>query len=206
MKFIGTVAAFILALSLLPSQAEARHRYHRIITDRIQTTVALGCVPDNNGHQSCLGGPNLTSSLPSRSEGHETLGGGVVKSHKTGAIAHVAAQYAALFQAYIDDLESAGAAIRFMGGIRRGHCWSGGMHPCGKALDVCQYSRDVVDSRCHLPSRSTLAAIAERHGLFEGGQWCHGDMGHAQVGVSAAACGTTLMARSRHNRIKYARR
>ena len=71
MKFIGTVAAFILAFSLLPSQAEARHHYrhHRIITDRIQPTVATGCSFDNNGHQACLGSVQRTSSLPNRSEG-----------------------------------------------------------------------------------------------------------------------------------------
>lgn len=126
-------------------------------------------------------------------------GAGIVRSHKTGATARVAAAHAAAFQAYIDDLESQGATIRFMGGIRRGHCWSGGMHPCGKALDVCQLSRDRVDSRCHLPSRQALARIAEAHGLFEGGQWCHGDMGHAQVGVSAAACGDRSPVYAKHH-------
>lgn len=121
---------------------------------------------------------------------------GNVVSHKTGATAHVGAQFASRFQAYIDDIEAHGATVRFMGGIRRGHCWSGGMHPCGKALDVCQTGRGRVDARCHLPSRHELARIAAAHGLFEGGQWCHSDYGHAQVGESAAACGSrpTMMA------------
>ena len=124
-------------------------------------------------------------------------GSGNVVSKKTGASARVSWQYAATFQAYIDDLENQGAAVRFMGGIRRGHCWAGSLHPCGKALDVCQLARGRVDSRCHLPDRSTLARIAAAHGLFEGGQWCHSDYGHAQVGVTAEACGSSMSARRR---------
>lgn len=120
---------------------------------------------------------------------------GVVVSKKTGASARVSPQYAAAFQAYIDDLESGGASIRFMGGIRRGSCHAASLHPCGKALDVCQTARGRVDRRCHLPAPSTLAQIASRHGLFEGGRWCHSDYGHVQVGVTAAACGSTLSAR-----------
>jgi hypothetical protein len=45
-----------------------------------------------------------------------------------------------------------------------------GQAACGKALDVCQCRRGVVDPRCHLPGRATIAAIAGPHGLFEGGQ------------------------------------
>jgi len=136
-----------------------------------------------------------------RSAAFEANGSGIVISKKTGAKAHVGASHAAAFQAYIDDLEAHGAAVRFMGGIRRGKCWSGGMHPCGKALDVCQLSRGRVDGRCHLPGRQAIASIAAQHGLFEGGQWCHSDYGHAQVGESAAACGSSnsLAARRRHH-------
>jgi len=128
---------------------------------------------------------------------------GVVRSSKTGATARVGVQFAARFQAYIDDIEARGATIKFMGGIRRGHCWSGGMHPCGKALDVCQTGRGRVDPRCHLPSRHELARIAAAHGLFEGGQWCHSDYGHAQVGESAAPCGSrgsTMIASAKRKR------
>jgi hypothetical protein len=115
---------------------------------------------------------------------------GVVTSHKTGARAHVGVAYAAKFQAYIDDLErNHGARVIFMGGIRPGHCASASLHPCGRALDVCQLSRGVVDSRCHLPPRQTLAQIAAAHGLFEGGRWCNSDYGHAQLGTTAADCG-----------------
>jgi hypothetical protein len=107
---------------------------------------------------------------------------------QAGAKATVGTRYAAQFQAYIRDLEAAGARILFMGGVRPGRCSSASMHPCGRALDVCQLRRGVVDRRCNLPSRSAIAAIAARHGLFEGGQWCRSDYGHAQVGISAQAC------------------
>jgi hypothetical protein len=125
-----------------------------------------------------------------------------ITSHKTGARANVGSQHAAAFQAYINDLEASGARVRFMGGIRPGRCSSRHMHPCGRALDVCQLSRGVVDHRCNLPGPSQMAAIAARHGLFEGGQWCHSDYGHAQVGVSAPACGGHHYAtRHRHRRV-----
>jgi hypothetical protein len=115
---------------------------------------------------------------------------GIVTSRKTGARARVGVAYAAQFQAYIDDLENNhGARILFMGGIRPGHCSPSGLHPCGKALDVCQLRRGVVDSRCHLPPRRELAQVASAHGLFEGGRWCNSDYGHAQLGATARDCG-----------------
>ena len=112
---------------------------------------------------------------------------GNVVSHKTGATARVSPQYAARFQAYIDAIEATGASVRFMGGTRRGRCSSSSMHPCGKALDVCQTGRGRVDARCHLPSRHELARIAAAHGLVEGGRWQHSDYGHAQVGGYSGA-------------------
>ncbi len=115
---------------------------------------------------------------------------GVIKSAKTGARARVGVAYAARFQAYIDDLENNyGARILFMGGIRPGRCSISSEHPCGKALDVCQLRRGVVDPRCKLPGRAVLGQIAASHGLFEGGRWCNSDYGHAQIGATAAACG-----------------
>jgi hypothetical protein len=114
----------------------------------------------------------------------------IVKSRKTGALARVGAIYAARFQAYIDDLETNyGARVLFMGGTRPGRCSRSSQHPCGKALDVCQLRRGVVDPRCKLPGPITLAEVAAAHGLFEGGRWCNSDYGHAQVGVTAGACG-----------------
>ena len=115
---------------------------------------------------------------------------GIIVSSKTGARTRVGVAYAARFQAYIDDLEkNYGARILFMGGLRPGRCSIFGEHPCGKALDVCQLRRGVVDPRCNLPGRVTLGRIAASHGLFEGGRWCDSDYGHAQVDVTAPACG-----------------
>jgi len=39
------------------------------------------------------------------------------------------------------------------------------------------------------------------HGLFEGGRWCNSDYGHAQVGVTAAACGDRFRIVQRQNSI-----
>ena len=115
---------------------------------------------------------------------------GIIISSKTGARTRVGVAYAARFQAYIDDLEkNYGARILFMGGLRPGRCSIFGEHPCGKALDVCQLRRGVVDPRCNLPGRVALGRIAASHGLFEGGRWCDSDYGHAQVDVTAPACG-----------------
>lgn len=125
-----------------------------------------------------------------------------VTSRKTGASARVGCAHVAAFQGYVDELENQhGATVYFMGGIRRGKCWSGGMHPCGKALDVCQTSRGRVAAKCHLPGRTQLAAIASRHGLYEGGRWCSSDYGHAQVGVSAADCGSQIASARRRHRV-----
>jgi len=114
---------------------------------------------------------------------------GIVISRKTGARARVGVAYAGRFQAYIDDLETNyGARVLFMGGTRPGRCSRSSEHPCGKALDVCQYRRGVVDPRCNLPGRAAIGKIAASHGLFEGGRWCNSDYGHVQVDVTVA-CG-----------------
>ena len=127
---------------------------------------------------------------------------GIVISHKTGARARVGVAYAARFQAYIDDLENNhGARVLFMNGIRPGRCSPASEHPCGKALDVCQRRRGVVDPRCNLPGRVALGHIASVHGLFEGGRWCNSDYGHAQVGVTAAACGDRFRLVQRQNSV-----
>ena len=127
---------------------------------------------------------------------------GIVISRKTGARARVGVAYAARFQAYIDDLENNhGARVLFMNGIRPGRCSPASEHPCGKALDVCQRRRGVVDPRCNLPARVALGRIATAHGLFEGGRWCNSDYGHAQVGVTAAACGDRFRLVQRQNSV-----
>jgi hypothetical protein len=194
MKVAALVA--LVVLIALPAQAAQRHRQ--------PASPAVAC--DNDGR--CT-----TQSAGARIQGQETTGAasqnmaaaaqrkahaidangnkayGVVISLKTGAKARVGISYAARFQAYIDDLENNyGARVLFMGGIRPGHCSPASEHPCGKALDVCQRRRGVVDPRCNLPGRVALGRIAASHGLFEGGRWCDSDYGHAQVGVTAAAC------------------
>lgn len=115
-------------------------------------------------------------------------GPGIVRSRKTGATARVGESHAARFQAYVDDVEAHGGAVKFMGGIRRGRCSEASKHPCGRALDVCQLSRGVVDARCHLPSPVELERIAARHGLVEGGRWCHTDYGHVETSPGAQTC------------------
>lgn len=179
---------------MLSADVAQRHR---------QIGMTANC--DNDGHCTVL---NIVAPVPSSKSSSESQNaiavaphlthapdangnkGGAVISSKTGARARVGIRYAARFQAYIDDLESNyGARVLFMGGIRRGRCSTSSEHPCGKALDVCQRRRGVVDPRCHLPGRVALARIAASHGLFEGGRWCNSDYGHAQVDVTAAACG-----------------
>lgn len=116
-------------------------------------------------------------------------GTGIVRSVKTGATARVAPRYAPRFQAYVDDLEAHGAAVRFMGGYRGGPCAPPRhKHPCGMALDVCQLARGVVDGRCGLPPPATVSVIARRHGLTEGAIWCSTDYGHVEAGASAGGC------------------
>ncbi len=187
--------AALIALIALPAQAGQRHHQNSL-----QATTC-----DNNGHCTTL---RATAPMPSyrnrRSEIQRTMANvqrhatldangntvGVVISHKTGAHARVGTDYVARFQAYIDDLETNhGARVLFMNGIRPGRCSTFSEHPCGKALDVCQLRRGVVDPRCNLPGRVALGQIAASHGLFEGGLWCDSDYGHAQIGVTAATCG-----------------
>jgi hypothetical protein len=161
--------------------------------DRQAVSLAIAC--DNNGRCTAS---NTAAPEPHRKRTHTVAApavdangntAGTVISHNTGARARVGVAYAARFQAYIDDLESNyGARVLFMGGIRPGRCSIYSEHPCGKALDVCQLRRGVVDPRCHLPGRQELGRIAASHGLFEGGLWCDSDYGHAQIDVTAPAC------------------
>jgi hypothetical protein len=165
---------------------------------------SLAATCDNDGHCTTLTTKASAPSLHrSRSKTQTTIptnedtrvvdangsAAGVIVSGKTGARARVGIAYAARFQSYIDDLENNhGARVLFMGGIRPGRCSVSSEHPCGKALDVCQLRRGVVDARCNLPGRVAMGEIAASHGLFEGGRWCNSDYGHAQVDVTAAAC------------------
>jgi hypothetical protein len=189
-------AAALSALILVPAEAGQRHRHASV--------PVVSC--DNDGRCTTFGATAPTpSTRKRRSKTKSTIAtarhespaldangnpAGIVVSAKTGARARVGVAFAARFQAYIDDLETNhGARVLFMGGIRPGRCSTSSEHPCGKALDVCQLRRGVVDRRCKLPSRVMLGKIAASHGLFEGGRWCNSDYGHAQVDVTAAACG-----------------
>ena len=193
---VAAVAA-LGVLIMLPGEAGQAHRQYAL-------SMATTC--DNDGHCATLGAIEPTpgyrkswseikktsATAQHRSRAIDANGNpaDVVISSKTGARARVGIAYAARFQAYIDDLENNyGARVLFMGGIRPGRCSISSEHPCGKALDVCQLRRGVVDPRCKLPNRVALGRIAASHGLFEGGRWCDSDYGHAQIGVTAAACG-----------------
>lgn len=124
------------------------------------------------------------------------MGAGIVRSLKTGVIAHVAAQYAGKFQGLLNDLESAGATIYYMGGIRPGRCSLGSQHPCGWAIDICQdYRGHVSGSKdCNLPKPAKFHEIVRAHGLYDGSVWCSTDYGHVQAkdsgGCNMAAHGS----------------
>jgi hypothetical protein len=195
---VAVLAALSVLIVTAPTAKGSEHRHTS------QATITC----DNDGHCTTLDAfrerPNLPNKQrqarlskeaskdwvhpPAVDANGNTMG--LIISSKTGARARVGAAYSLRFQAYINDLENNyGARVLFMGGIRPGRCSIYSEHPCGKALDVCQLRRGVVDSRCHLPNRTTLAKVAASHGLFEGGRWCDSDYGHAQVGVTAPACG-----------------
>ena len=122
-------------------------------------------------------------------EAHET-GSGIVRSHKTGATAHVSPKWAPKFQHVVDALEAAGASIYYMGGYRSGHCSVGSQHPCGSALDICQDSRGHVSGLrdCHMPAPAAFHAIVAAAGVYGGEVWCHTDYGHIQGLASGAGC------------------
>jgi len=103
--------------------------------------------------------------------------GAEIKS-SSGARASVSAQYAGKFQALITWLDNHGYKIRFMGGYRPGKCWSGGMHPCGKAIDINQTGR----GRIVASFPAGVDEYARTLGLVPGSGWCNQDRGHFQVG------------------------
>lgn len=157
----------------------------------VDSNAPAAAVADNKPAEVPMVGPVQKRDKHRPSASHaKANAAGIVVSGKTGARARVAVAYAARFQAYIDDLETNhGARVAFIGGIRPGRCATSSLHPCGRALDVCQLRRGVVDARCRLPPRRQLAQIAASHGLFEGGRWCDSDYGHVQLGDTAGDCG-----------------
>ena len=98
---------------------------------------------------------------------------------KSGATAQVAGQWAHKFQCLVNKIDASGFHIKFMGGYRPGPCWSGGKHPCGMALDICQLSRDVT---CPGFPRAASTKFALACGLFPGSLWKRNpDTGHFEV-------------------------
>ena len=194
MRF-AVAAVTLSALMMLAGDAGQSHRQNDLlpgICDNNAHCTTFSTITSTPGHRESPFEVKKTTTPQHQSHTLDANGNpaGVVISRKTNARARVGIAYAARFQAYIDDLENNyGARVLFMGGIRRGRCSMSSEHPCGKALDVCQLRRGVVDPRCKLPSRIILGQIAAAHGLFEGGRWCNSDYGHAQVGVTAGACG-----------------
>lgn len=97
---------------------------------------------------------------------------------RSGATAKVASHAAHKFQCLVDRLEAQGYQIKFMGGWRKRGSVRHSLHPAGLALDINQYSRNVVRPR--MPSNEI--ALANACGLISGRQWRHADSGHFQVG------------------------
>ena len=192
----GTLASLVglVALIMLSADVGQMHFF----------SPAMDCGEGDSGGCNAITlipQPPIAAHQNRRSDANGNAAGFVISS-KTGIRARVGIRYAARFQAYIDDLENNhGARVLFMNGIRPGRCAPASEHPCGKALDVCQRRRGVVDPRCNLPARVALGRIASVHGLFEGGRWCNSDYGHAQVGVTAAACGDRFRIVQRQNSI-----
>ena len=197
---------------VLSATAEAHHR-QRVQSDAPRGTVDVAAIPAYpvEGTNSSQRLPRhlathgrKASRMASRPTESDTanpgpsmpeIGSGIVRSRKTGATAHVSASFAAVAQAVVDDLEqNHGAVIKFMGGYRRGPCASWSLHPCGLAIDLCQLSRGVVDSRCNMPSRAVEEQVARAHGAYSGGEWCSQDRGHIQAKETASPCGHNLYA------------
>ena len=127
-------------------------------------------------------------------------------SRKTGARARVGGAHAARFQAYIDDLENNQApAVPLHGRHASGTLSSSGMHPCGKALDVCQMRRGVVDSRCHLPARRRLRRLLTPWPV-EGGRCAIRTMVTSSSGVTAEIAVTGELAFVRRHMAPETRR
>jgi hypothetical protein len=205
MRFAALAALGVLVV--LPADALQQRQYASLTptcdNDGRCTTLSA-TAPMRATHDNL---PEITAPIPAARPQLRPLdangngAGGLVISRKTGARAHVGVAYAARFQAYIDDIENNhGARVLFMGGVRPGRCSPASEHPCGKALDVCQLRRGVVDQRCNLPGRVALGRIAASHGLFEGGRWCDSDYGHAQIDVTAAACSERRVRIVQHQR------
>lgn len=119
------------------------------------------------------------------------IGGAVLATIDcAGVPVRVAAAAGPRFEAFCRDMAAAGYPARpgWTSGYRpRGSCRGCDMHPRGLAIDFDQRARDRVVVA--MPRRA-VSAIAARHGLISGGDWCHGDLGHFEVdtGRNARPC------------------
>ena len=217
MTLFQRLAFILITIGLFIPQAQARSNHANVITcnqqgcsDRPfyqQYAYGYGASKTRSHARPVTFQGDVTITITKRHPGasaavydgnenwaERAIGSGMIRSHKTGATAHVSPSAAPAMQAMLDDLEqNHGATIRFVGGIRAGRCSLGSQHPCGWAMDVCQLSRGVVDSRCNLPAPAEFHRIARAHGLYEGAVWCNTDYGHVQFkdsgGCNVAAHG-----------------
>lgn len=169
----ASVAAAVLAILLLAALASSK---------------AHACTFDNDGRVKCFESTERTvKKAGKRRASYDANGNRAALATiraSNGRTAKVASRYASQFQSFIDDLESEGYRIDFMGGWRSwGTCRSCDAHPGGRAIDINQTGRNRVTRR--LPSNVT--AIAARHGICHGAIWGNPDRGHFEIASKSRA-------------------
>lgn len=110
----------------------------------------------------------------------------VTVTTKSGSHSKVHARFQAPMQAILNDIESKGYTIKYIGCYRSD--WGvAGAHPQGRACDACQWARNRTDGRkgCNLPSDTELNQIARNHGCVHGAEWGLPDRGHFECGRSS---------------------
>ncbi len=190
---IAAAVAALLTIAFLPTTAEARR-------GPASSTFVDTCIVECGPRAEQSGRTNRRVSKPVRAAkvhkkpeiivkkpadggGPETVTKAEVKSPgvvraKSGAVARVKPDAAPKFQQLVNWLESKGYPVKFMGGYRPGPCWTGGMHPCGEAIDINQTARGRVVAA--FPAGT--AAYARTLGIVSGSSWCNDDTGHFQIG------------------------
>lgn len=140
----------------------------------------------------------IASAFSAKGDALDTKGNLATVRSASGKTAKVAARYRAAFQALIDDLESQGYRIEFMGGWREWRsCRRCDAHPAGRAIDINQTARNRVTRR--FPSDVTR--IAARHGLCHGAIWGDADRGHFEVADVSRSTACRVLARKSWPRI-----
>jgi hypothetical protein len=98
-------------------------------------------------------------------------------------------------QAFVDELEAAGAPITDIGGYNLRHIagsalWS--QHAYGNAIDIDQLGRNQVRAAFGAWARehtNVIRQAARRHGIISGGDWRDPDFGHFEWSGSTGAAG-----------------